>query len=258
MKASNNTILITGGGSGIGLALAEEFKKLGNEVIVAGRSKDKLETAAKKGLRTFTVDMTSEKSIHELAQNVIREFPNLSVVIHNAGIMKNENLIKGNHHGVAKETVETNLLGPMYLTDALLPHFLKQPSATIMTVTSGLAYAPLNMTPTYSATKAAIHSYTQSLRYQLKDTKVEVVELIPPYVQTHLMGDRQANDPNAMPLKDFISEVMQIIQSQPQVKEIVVERVKAQRYSASAGEEAYEKFFTALNDRMTAARKNEF
>ena len=127
-----------------------------------------------------------------------------------------------------------------------------------MTVTSGLAYAPLNLTPTYSATKAAIHSYTQSLRYQLKDTKVEVVELIPPYVQTHLRGDRQASDPNAMPLKDFIAEVMQIIQSQPHVKEIVVERVKAQRFASSAGEEAYEKFFTALNDRMTAARKNEF
>lgn len=258
MKISDGTILITGGGSGIGLALAEEFKNLGNQVIVAGRSKNKLEIASKKGLKTFTVDMRSEESIHQLAQKVIKEFPSLNVVIHNAGVMKNENLIKGNHKGIAKETVETNLLGPMYLTDALLPHFLKLPSATIMTVTSGLAYAPLNMTPTYSATKAAIHSYTQSLRYQLKDTKIEVVELVPPYVQTHLMGDRQANDPNAMPLNDFVKEVFQILKTQPNVKEILVERVKAQRFSASSGEETYEKFFTALNDRMTAARKSEF
>lgn len=258
MKATGNTILITGGGSGIGLELAKEFKKLNNEVIVVSRSKDKLKTASELGLKTFEVDMTNEKSIFGLAERVIAEFPSLNVVIHNAGIMKNENLIKNNHHGIARETVETNLLGPMFLTEALLPHFLKQPSATIMTVTSGLAYAPLSMTPAYSATKAAIHSYTQSLRYQLKDTNVEVVELVPPYVQTHLMGARQANDPNAMPLNDFISEVMQIIKTQPHAKEILVERVKAQRFSGSSGEEAYEKFFTALNDRMLAARKAEF
>jgi uncharacterized oxidoreductase len=204
------------------------------------------------------VDMSNEKSIHELAQNAIREFPALNVVIHNAGVMKNENLIKGNHHGISRETIDTNLLGPMYLTDALLPHFLKQPSATIMTVSSGLAFTPLNMTPTYSATKAAIHSYTQALRYQLKDTKVDVVELIPPYVQTYLMGDRQANDSNAMPLNDFITEVMQIIKTQPDAKEILVERVKPLRFAASTGEEAYETFFTQLNDRYSAARKGEF
>lgn len=122
----------------------------------------------------------------------------------------------------------------------------------------GLAYAPLNLTPTYSATKAAIHSYTQSLRYQLKDTKIQVMELVPPYVQTHLMGERQANDPNAMPLHEFISEVMELIKAQPDAKEILVERVKAQRFSSSSGEETYEKFFIQLNDRMTAARRNEF
>jgi uncharacterized oxidoreductase len=258
MKISNNTILITGGGSGIGLGLAEEFAKLGNRVIVAGRSKNKLEAAAQKGLKTFTVDMTDEKSIQSLAQNVIREFPTLNFVIHNAGMMKNENLIKGTHHGISRETVDTNLLGPMYLNDALLPHFLKQPSATIMTVSSGLAFTPLNMTPTYSATKAAIHSYTQALRYQLRETKIDVVELVPPYVQTYLMGDRQANDSNAMPLGEFIAEVMQIIKTQPQAKEILVERVKPLRFAASTGEEAYEKFFTQLNDRYTAARKDEF
>jgi len=258
MKISNNTILITGGGSGIGLALAEALAQADNQVIVAGRSPNKLENAAGKGLKTFTVDMADEKSIYTLAQNVTREFPSLNVVIHNAGIMKNENLIKGNHPGIARETVDTNLLGPMHLTDALLPHFLKQPHATIMTVTSGLAYAPLNLTPTYSATKAAIHSYTESLRYQLRNTKIEVLELVPPYVQTHLMGDRQANDPNAMPLQDFITEVMQILKTQPGAKEILVERVKAQRFSASSGQEAYEKFFAQLNDRMTEARKNEF
>ena len=113
----------------------------------------------------------------------------------------------------AEATVTTNLLGPIRLTAALLPSLRTQPRATIMNVSSGLAFVPLAMTPTYCATKAAIHSYTQSLRYQFKATKVEVIELIPPYVQTTLMGDQQAKDPNAMPLNEFITEVMGILQS---------------------------------------------
>lgn len=258
MKMKGNTILITGGGSGIGLALAEEFKRLGNEVIVAGRSQSKLEVARSKGLKTFTVDMTNERSIHDLADHVTKEYPALNVVIHNAGVMKNENFLKGGHEGIAQETVATNLLGPIFLTNALLPHFLKLPQATIMTVTSGLAYSPLAMTPTYCATKAAIHSYTQSLRYQLKETNVEVKELVPPYVQTHLMGERQAQDPMAMPLNEFISEVMQILSSKQDVNEILVQRVMPQRTSASGGPEAHENFVKTFNDRMFEARKGEW
>lgn len=258
MNMTGNTILITGGGSGIGLALATELKKLNNEVIIAGRSQNKLAEAAKLGFKTLTVDMTDAKSIEALGKKAMTEFPSLSGVIHNAGIMKNENMLKGPTAEIRTETVMTNLIGPMQLTEVLLPHLVKQKSAFIMTVTSGLAYAPLAMTPTYSATKAAIHSYTQSLRYQLKDTSVQVIELVPPYVQTGLMGERQASDPNAMPLNEFISEVMQILKSDPNVQEVLVKRVHMQRFATDAGPEKYNEFFNQFNDRMLAARKAEW
>lgn len=257
MNVVDSTILITGGGSGIGLALAEEFLKLGNVVIVAGRSKDKLKLAASKGLKTLEVDLTKLENIRVFANRLIKEFPALNVVIHNAGIMQNEKLLFGGNSQIQDDTVATNILAPMRLTDALLPHLLKQKNAVIMTVSSGLAFAPLAMTPTYSASKAAVHSYTQSLRYQLKDTSVEVMELVPPYVQTHLMGDRQANDPFAMPLKEFISEVMQILKEQPAANEVTVKRVLPQRTSADGGITKYEVFFKQMNDQIATARKGE-
>jgi len=247
MKTTGNTILITGGGSGIGLALAEEFLRLGNKVIVAGRSESKLRAAAAKGLATLTVDMTNSESILALAQNAVAQFPSLNVVIHNAGIMKAEKIIEGNISQIETETVTTNLLGPMRLTDALLPHFLKQKSSVVMTVTSGLAFIPLALTPTYCATKAGLHSYTESLRFQLKDTAVEVLELAPPYVQTELMGQHQASDPNAMPLKDFVTEVMEILKNNPDTKEILVERVQPLRKSSEGGQQSYQNFFKQLN-----------
>lgn len=135
----------------------------------------------------------------------------------------------------AEATIATNLLGPLRLTAALLPHLQKQLRATIMTVSSGLAFVPLAMTLTYCATKAAIHPYTQSLRYQLRSTNIEVIELIPLYVQTTLMGDQQANDPKAQPLDDFIAEVMSILKSQPKVKEVCVQKVHPLRYASDPG-----------------------
>jgi uncharacterized oxidoreductase len=119
-----------------------------------------------------------------------------------------------------------------------------------MTVSSGLSFMPLAMTPTYCATKAAIHSWTQSFRYQLRETKVEALELIPPYVQTELQGPHQATDPRAMPLADFIAEAMQILRTQPNAKEILVQRVYPLRFAAEKGQAAYDEFFTTLNDRM--------
>jgi uncharacterized oxidoreductase len=173
------------------------------------------------------------------------------VLINNAGMMRPENLLEqpadlSDH----ETTITTNLLGPIRLMAALLPLLRKQPHATIMNVSSGLGFVPLAMTPTYCATKAAIHSYTQSLRYQLKATKVEVIELIPPYVATTLMGDQQANDPNAMPLNDFIEEVMEIFKTQPDVKEVCVKKVYPLRFAAEGGQEKYEQFFQQFNDSM--------
>ena len=260
MKSTGNTILITGGGTGIGRALAEAFHKRGNQVIISGRTQKNLDetTSGNPGMQSLTVDITDPASIKAFANELTEEFPSLNVVIHNAGIMKNENLLKSPDTKVAEDTVATNLLGPIYLTTALLPNLLKQADATVMTVTSGLAFMPLNMTPTYCAPKAAIHSYTESLRYQLKNTSVKVVELIPPYVQTTLMGERQANDPQAMPLREFIDEVMQLIETQPDANEITVKNVLSRRFAASEGPEKYDQFFEKFNDMMTAARSSEW
>jgi len=252
MKTTDNTILVTGGGSGIGRGLAEAFHRLGNQVVIAGRGQRTLDetTAANPGMKSVTLDVSDPKSIQSFAAQVTKEFPSLNVLINNAGIMQPENLLEKPDASVAEAIVTTNLLGPIRLTAALLPPLRKQPRATIMTVSSGLAFVPLAMTPTYCATKAAVHSYTQSLRYQLKSTKVEVIELIPPYVQTTLMGDQQAEDPRAMPLKEFIDEVMDILQSQPNAKEICVKRVYPLRFAGEPDQKKYDAFFQQFNDGM--------
>ena len=258
MKMTGNTILITGGGSGIGRGLAEAFHTLGNQVVIAGRGQKRLDetTAANPGMKSFTVDIADAGSIQSFAAQVIQDYPQLNVLINMAGVMKNEKLRDQKEPlADAEATVATNLLGPIRLTAALLPALLKQPRATIMNVSSGLAFVPLAMTPTYSATKAAIHSYTQSLRYQLQDTPVEVLELVPPYVQTGLMGDRQANDPAAMPLKDYISETISILTHSPDATEICVERVKSRRFAEANGD--YDAFFKKMNDAMSTARLGE-
>jgi uncharacterized oxidoreductase len=172
------------------------------------------------------------------------------VLINNAGIMRHESLLGQDYLANAEATVATNLLGPIRLTAALLPQLKQQPHAAIMNVSSGLAFVPLVLTPTYCATKAAIHSYTQSLRYQLKATSIEVLELIPPYVQTHLMDG--ANDPLAMPLGQFIAEVMEILKTQPTPAEICVQNVNRLRLAAEQGR--YDATFNALN----AARADRF
>lgn len=179
MNTTGNTILITGGGSGIGRGLAEAFHRLGNQVIIAGRGSKRLEetTKANPGMKALSVDMTDAESIRTLAAQATAEFPVLNAVIHCAGVMMPEDLL-GADNSAVEVTVNTNLLGPMRLTEALLPTLRKQPSATVLTVTSGLAYIPMAMTPTYCATKAAIHSYTQSLRYQVRATAIQVIEIV--------------------------------------------------------------------------------
>jgi uncharacterized oxidoreductase len=255
MNISGNTILITGGGSGIGRALAEAFQAHGNRVIIAGRRKEVLDETVdtNPGMKGIELDIEKPESIRSFAEQVVKENPSLNVIIHNAGIMRPENLLDpAENQAIADATLTTNLLGPIHLTAALLPHLLKQPKAGIMTVSSGLAFIPLALTPTYCATKAAIHSYSQSLRYQLRNTSVEVIELVPPYVQTELMGSAQASDPRAMPLRDFIDEVINILKNQPDVREVLVERVKPLRFAELNGVEKYEEFFRSFNDAAPA------
>lgn len=255
MKMTQSTILITGGGSGIGRGLAEAFHALGNQIIISGRSQSKLDavTGANPGMESRAVDMADAGSIRSFAAQVMHDYTDLNVLINMAGVMHTENLLdQQDSLADAEATVATNLLGPIRLTAALLTGLMKQPRATVMNVTSGLAFVPLAMNPTYCATKAAIHSYTESLRYQLRDTSVQVLELVPPYVQTGLTGERQANDPMAMPLADYIAEVMQILTDSPEAPEVCVGRVMPQRSAESSGN--YDGFFKKFNDAMTAAR----
>jgi uncharacterized oxidoreductase len=246
MNSTGNTILITGGGSGIGCGLAEALQALGNQVIIAGRRKQALEetVAANPGMKSIPLDIENPAAIRAFAAEIAAEFPSLNVLINNAGIMRAEKLIaQQSDLADAEATVATNLLGPIRLIAALLPHLQKQPRATIINVSSGLAFVPLAITPTYCATKAALHSYTQSLRYQLKNTPIEVLELIPPYVATRLMNG--VDDPRAMPLAEFLAESVAILTSQPTPQEICVERVKPLRTAAE--NRRFEEFFNTLN-----------
>jgi uncharacterized oxidoreductase len=238
MQLSGNTILITGGGSGIGRGLAESLHKLGNQVIIAGRRQDVLDntTKANPGMVSMNFDISDPSAIQALAARVTAEHPTFNVLINNAGIMRVENL-QALPAGLAdsEAVITTNLLGPIRLTAALLPHLQNQPHAAIINVSSGLGFVPLPVTPTYSATKAALHSYTLSLRVQLTGTPVEVIEIIPPAVATDLTPGRSPDDPRMMSLPDYIEKTMQILKTQPTPSEICVENVKFLRFAEAKG-----------------------
>ncbi len=249
MQSTGNTILITGGGSGIGRGLAEALQAQGNHVIIAGRRKALLEevVSANPGMKSLVLDIEDRTTIRALAGRIASEHPQLNVLINNAGIMRAEDL-KDQQDDLsdAEAIVTTNLLGPIRLTAALLPLLRKHEHSTIINVSSGLAFVPLAFTPTYCATKAALHSYTQSLRYQLRDTTTEVLEIIPPYVQTELMDG--AEDPRAMPLKAYIAETMELLKTQPTPAEICVKNVHGLRFAAEEGR--YDGTFQGLNGAM--------
>jgi uncharacterized oxidoreductase len=241
------TILITGATSGIGLGLAQRLYAQGHRLILTGRRQALLDEATKAnpGMTGYQNDITDPTQIADLAARLAKDHPDLSTVILNAGIMQPERLgANQTPLTVAEDTIATNLLGPIRLTHALMPQLLAQASARIITVTSGLAFVPLAMTPTYSATKAAIHSWTQSLRFQLAETNIRVHELAPPGVQTDLMPGHRTS-PHAMPFDDFINEVMSIMGQDPMPDEILVERVKGFRFAEAEGRHA--QTFQALN-----------
>jgi uncharacterized oxidoreductase len=236
MKTTGNTILISGATSGIGLALAERLHAAGNVVIVGGRRRDRLDrlVAEHEGMAAVAIDVSDPASIEAARDEVLRSHPELNVVVTMAGIMAPEDLHGPGFLATSEEIVATNLLGTIRTVAAFVPHLTARPDGVLITVSSGLAFVPLAATPTYNATKAAVHSFTQSLRVQLADTPLQVVELVPPAVDTELMP----GDFGGMPLDAFADETMQLLAAEPATDEILVQNVHPLRFAEARGTHA--------------------
>jgi uncharacterized oxidoreductase len=250
MQLTGNTVLVTGGGTGIGRGLAEAFHQLGNKVVIVGRRVELLKKVAEAnpGIEYLSLDQGDAADIRRFAIELKDHHPDVNVLVNNAGIQRVEDITSGGP-GTAELTLSINLLGPIRLTAAVLHQLLGKPHAAILNVTSALAFIPSALTPTYCASKAALHSYTQSLRYQLRGTAVQVIEIIPPHVQTALQGER-GFDPRGMPLEEYITETMALLQTAPDAEEIVVEAAKGFRFAERNG--SFDEVYPVLNERMTA------
>lgn len=247
MNISGNTVFIPGSTSGIGLALALALHARGNTVVVGGRRTELLDRIAAEhpGLGTVVIDTTDPASIQAATEDVLARYPDLNVLVTMAGIMHIEDW----HHPAdflasAESVVTTNVLGPIRLIAAFVEHLQSRPDATIMTVSSGLAFTPLRITPSYNASKAAIHMLSESLRLQLADTTVKVVELVPPSVRTALLPGQESSE-FAMPLEDFVAEAVELLATRPDAKEIQVEQVKFLRYGEARGD--YDEVVATVN-----------
>ena len=236
MQLTDNTIFITGGTSGIGRALAEAFHKLGNRVIISGRRKALLEevTALNPGMRWVELDITSPDSIRAAAEHLTREYPDLNVLVNNAGIMPFDDAAGAIDEETMLNSVNTNLLGPIRMTAALIEHLKKQPRAHVVNNSSVLAFVPLATNAVYSALKAGLHSYTLSQRFALRHTSVRVQEIAPPWVNTDLIY--KGDDPRAMPLDAFIEQTMAALATD--AEEVLVDAVKPLRDNPGANEHA--------------------
>ena len=250
MKLADNTIFITGGGSGIGRGLAEALHGLGNKVIISGRRKATLAQTiqANPGMRSVELDVADPMSIASVARTLIAEYPTLNVLVNNAGIMQIDDASREIDEDLLVTTVTTNLMGPIRMTGALVEHLKGQPEATVINVSSVLGFVPMASAAVYSSTKAAMHSYTQSLRYRLRGSAVTVLELAPPWVQTDLLNSSE--EPQAMPLMDFIAETLQMLATDAQ--EVLVERAKPLRGRTGHADAP---FVTQFNDILEQSRK---
>ncbi len=248
MKLTDNTIFITGGGTGIGRGFAESLHKLGNKVIISGRRKEHLDatTTANPGMHSVELDIADSANIAAAAKKLIADYPALNVLINNAGIMLIDDAAGKIDDRLLTLTVTTNLLGPIRLTSALIEHLKKQAKATVIYNTSALAFVPLALTAIYSSTKAALHSYVLSQRYKLKATSVSVLEISPPWVQTDLLNSKE--EARAMPLKNFIEETMKLLGTD--AEEVLVEQAKPFRNNPGPNESA---LVTQFNDSMITA-----
>ena len=249
MKMTANTMLITGGTSGIGRTLAEAFHDRGNQVIVAGRRQALLDevTAGRPGMVGLQLDLDDQGSVRRLGAEIHERFPTLNVLVANAGISKAEDMAaEGWDSSVGEMMVQTNIVGVLRQFAAFLPMIKGKPGAAVVTTTSNLAFVPRAAFPTYCATKAFLHSYLQSLRWQLRGMGIEVLELAPPYVATGLSGKHQATDPRAMPLSDFVAEAMALLEAADHPgSEVLVRRARDTRTAEQEGR--YDALFAAMN-----------
>jgi uncharacterized oxidoreductase len=250
MRMNSNTIFITGATSGIGQGLAEAFHELGNQVIITGRREVRLKAvcAANPGMSYLVLDVANPKSVREAARKAIEQFPNLNCVFNNAGVQAQHDFSAGtplDEEAIIGE-INTNVLGVMRISAEFIPHLKKQDHAAIVNVSSGLAFVPLARFPVYCATKAAVHSFSLSLRHQLKQSGIRVIELIPPYVATELGGPAKTVPPGApkpMPLDTFIAETMKELAGD--ADEVAIG--DARHLMGGSDSEAAKKIFAGMN-----------
>jgi uncharacterized oxidoreductase len=243
MKLTGNTIFITGGGSGIGRGLAEAFHRRGNKVIISGRRRNHLDDviAANPGMASIELDITDPSSIARAAAQLISDYPDLNVLINNAGIMQPDDSAGHVDDALMVSTIETNLMGPVRMTAALIDHLKSKQDATVAYTSSVLAFVPLAFTAVYSSTKAALHSYVLSQRFMLRDTSVRVLEIAPPWVRTDLMNSREAEQ--AMQLDAFIEQMFDVLATNEEV--ILVDVAKPMRANPGPDEHAFVGSFNA-------------
>lgn len=234
MNMTGNTIFITGGTSGIGRAIAEAFHRLGNQVIISGRRKALLDevTRANPGMQGIELDVQDPTQIKAVAAKLVADYPKLNVLFNNAGIMPFDDAAGDVDEASILATVNTNLLGPVRMTAALLPHLKQQANAVVIHNSSVLAFVPIATNAFYSATKAAMHSYTLSQRFSLRQSGVKVIEVAPPWVDTDLIY--KSGDARAMPLADFVADTMKGLASGKD--EVYVDAIQALRDNPGSSE----------------------
>jgi short-subunit dehydrogenase involved in D-alanine esterification of teichoic acids len=227
MEIANRTVLVVGGTSGIGLGLARRFAAAGSAVVVGGRAPSRVTD-----LETVQIDVTDAESVARARNEVLAGHPDLDVVVTMSGVMLQEDLRDPAHFANAEASIAVNLLGTIRVVDAFTPHLVGRGSGTIVTVSSGIAFLPFPLMPTYGASKAGVHAYTESLRAQLAGAGLEVVELVPPAVAT--AGQEKVN-PHALPLEEFLDEVVGLLSATPTPNEILVEGVQMHRWAERDG-----------------------
>ncbi|OCG73177.1 SDR family oxidoreductase [Microbacterium sediminis] len=232
MDITTRTAFIAGGTSGIGRELARRLAAAGSTVIVGGRNVAALAELESEGIVGVELDVTDAASVAKARDRVLAAHPRLDTVVTMSGIMPIEDLRDPAHFSDAHRAIETNLVGTIRVIDAFTPHLIARGGGAIMTVTSGIAYLPFPPMPTYAASKAAVHAYTEALRAQLADAGIDVIELVPPAVAS--AGQERVN-PHALPLDAFVSEVLDLLAADPTPSQILVRGVQMHRWAERDG-----------------------